>query len=132
MRKVLIITISLICGFGNGSLNAQLKTKEISIFKNGTAFIQKAGKVSLLDNTFTWKDNLPLALYGTFWFTSKTGTIKGISSSQSEVTKTRDWTNYFELLKANVGKDVEITDSDGKVLKGPNYFKPNIKSILDK
>jgi hypothetical protein len=25
-----------------------------------------------------------------------------------------------------------IYREDGKVLKGPNYFKPNIKSILDK
>ena len=34
---------------------------------------------------------------------------------------------------SKLGEDGEpIYREDGKVLKGPNYFKPNIKSILDK
>ncbi|WP_281847042.1 nucleoside triphosphate pyrophosphohydrolase family protein [Olleya namhaensis] len=34
---------------------------------------------------------------------------------------------------SKLGEDGEpIYREDGKVLKGPNYFKPNIKAILDK
>lgn len=43
---------------------------------------------------------------------------------------------FAEIQRSNMsklGEDGEpIYREDGKVLKGPNYFKPNIKAILDK
>jgi len=43
---------------------------------------------------------------------------------------------FDEIQKSNMSKlgadGKPIYREDGKVLKGPNYFKPNIKSILDK
>ena len=43
---------------------------------------------------------------------------------------------YDEIQKSNMsklGKDGKpIYRSDGKVMKGPNYFKPNIRAILKK
>ncbi len=43
---------------------------------------------------------------------------------------------FEEIQRSNMSKlDVDgepIYREDGKVLKGPNYFKPNIKAILDK
>ena len=43
---------------------------------------------------------------------------------------------FNEIQKSNMSKLGEdgkpIYREDGKVLKGPNYFKPDIKSILDK
>lgn len=43
---------------------------------------------------------------------------------------------FNEIQRSNMSKlgaDGEpIYRDDGKVLKGPNYFKPNIKAILDK
>lgn len=43
---------------------------------------------------------------------------------------------FTEIQRSNMsklGKNGEpIYRDDGKVLKGPNYFKPDIKSILDK
>ncbi len=42
---------------------------------------------------------------------------------------------FNEIQRSNMSKLGEdgkpIYRQDGKVLKGPNYFKPNIKSILD-
>ncbi|WP_375238942.1 hypothetical protein [Aurantibacter sp.] len=42
---------------------------------------------------------------------------------------------FNEIQKSNMSKLGEngepIYREDGKVLKGPNYFKPNIKSILE-
>jgi predicted HAD superfamily Cof-like phosphohydrolase len=42
---------------------------------------------------------------------------------------------FEEIQKSNMSKlDINgqpIYREDGKVLKGPNYFKPNIKEILD-
>ena len=43
---------------------------------------------------------------------------------------------FDEIQKSNMsklGKDGKpIYRSDGKVMKGPNYFKPNIRAILKK
>ncbi|WP_103070791.1 pyrophosphohydrolase domain-containing protein [Aquimarina sediminis] len=43
---------------------------------------------------------------------------------------------FNEIQRSNMSKLGEdgqpIYREDGKVLKGPNYFKPNIKEILDK
>lgn len=43
---------------------------------------------------------------------------------------------FNEIQKSNMSKLGEngkpIYREDGKVMKGPNYFKPNIKSILEK
>ncbi|MBD0779092.1 nucleoside triphosphate pyrophosphohydrolase family protein [Maribacter polysiphoniae] len=43
---------------------------------------------------------------------------------------------FEEIQKSNMSKlgadGKPIYREDGKVLKGPNYFKPNIQSVLDK
>ena len=43
---------------------------------------------------------------------------------------------FNEIQRSNMSKlDVNgkpVFREDGKILKGPNYFKPNIKDILDK
>lgn len=43
---------------------------------------------------------------------------------------------FNEIQRSNMSKLGEdgkpIYREDGKVLKGPNYFKPNLKAILDK
>ncbi|MBP0905497.1 nucleoside triphosphate pyrophosphohydrolase family protein [Mariniflexile gromovii] len=43
---------------------------------------------------------------------------------------------FDEIQRSNMSKlgedGLPIYREDGKVLKGPNYFKPNIASILDK
>jgi len=43
---------------------------------------------------------------------------------------------FNEIQRSNMSKlgddGKPIYREDGKVLKGPNYFKPNIKAILDK
>ena len=43
---------------------------------------------------------------------------------------------FNEIQRSNMSKldinEKPIFREDGKILKGPNYFKPNIKDILDK
>ncbi|MEZ7931574.1 MAG: nucleoside triphosphate pyrophosphohydrolase family protein, partial [Flavobacteriales bacterium] len=43
---------------------------------------------------------------------------------------------FEEIQKSNMsklgGNGKPIYREDGKVLKGPNYFKPNIKEVFDK
>ena len=43
---------------------------------------------------------------------------------------------FNEIQRSNMSKlgadGKPIFREDGKVLKGPNYFKPNIKAVLEK
>ena len=43
---------------------------------------------------------------------------------------------FDEIQRSNMSKlsadGLPVIREDGKILKGPNYFKPNIKSILEK
>ena len=43
---------------------------------------------------------------------------------------------FDEIQRSNMSKlsadGTPVIGEDGKILKGPNYFKPNIKSILEK
>ena len=43
---------------------------------------------------------------------------------------------FDEIQRSNMSKlsldGTPVIRQDGKILKGPNYFKPNIKSILEK
>ena len=43
---------------------------------------------------------------------------------------------FDEIQRSNMSKlsadGAPVIREDGKILKGPNYFKPNIKSILEK
>lgn len=98
--------------------SAQLKAKHVTIFKNGTAFIQKTGKVVLEDGAYKWSDNLPEAIYGTFWFSSPTGTIVSVKSKADTIEKSRDWASFFDLIRANVGKGIELSMTNGKEING--------------
>lgn len=97
---------------------SQLKTKSITIFKNGTAFIHKSGNVSLEKGTYLWSNDLPQAIYGTFWFATSTGKIKGINSSKEKVVEEIEWSSFFDLLSANKGAKVEIIKADGAKVSG--------------
>lgn len=105
----LIVFMMFFIGLANG----QMAIKSISVFKNGTAFIQKSGNVKLQNGKFLWKEELPNAIYGTFWFASTNGKIQGISSSNDTLQVMREWVTFFDLLKANIGNEVEIATSEG-------------------
>jgi hypothetical protein len=118
MRQLIShVGLILLLMFFNRSYG-QLKSKSVTIYKNGTAFIHRSGKVSLKKGDFLWSDNLPNAIYGTFWFSSPTGKINGISSSQGLVEEKREWNSFFELLQANVNREVKITTSDDETITG--------------
>ena len=112
-HKNVILSVLLVSIFSL-SVSAQLDTKHVTIFKNGTAFIQKSGKVPIEDGAFRWSENLPEAIYGTFWFASPTGTIQSVKSKSDTVEKSRAWASFLDLIRSNIGKSVELTMTNGK------------------
>lgn len=97
---------------------AQMQTKYVTIFKNGTAFIQKSGTVKTEKGTYKWSDNLPEAIYGTFWFSSPTGKIVSVKSKSDTVSKQTEWASFFDLLQSNVGKSADLVLEEDKKVSG--------------
>ncbi len=110
---VLMVIISFLSLnlFGQEEKNKNpFKAKSISIFKNGTAFFIKNGNVETEDGSYKMTENLPRALFGTFWIHSPKKELKHIHSYTDFVTdKSEDFTrSYFDLLQANIGKKVKV------------------------
>ncbi len=111
-----LITLSLLISPIIGY--SQMQTKYVTIFKNGTAFIQKSGTVKTEKGTYKWSENLPEAIYGTFWFSSPTGKIVSVKSKSDTVTKMTEWYSFFDLLQANVGKTADLVLEEDKKVSG--------------
>ena len=56
-------------------------TKSLVFFKNGTGFVTKSGVDAPKNNAYIWRDNLPKALYGTFWFNAEGTDIPSIRAT---------------------------------------------------
>src|SRR5215469_16031221 len=121
MKKIISSIIMCVCAIAAVSLNAQsvLKTKSISIFKDGKSFIIKEGTVETKDKEYVL-DKIPNALMGTFWFSGKNSYIKQVVSSLQQVDEPieRKANSFADLLYANKDKEIMITTNDGKTYSG--------------
>ena len=97
----------------------ELKTKSISVFKDGKSFVVKEGKVSATDKIYTLSE-IPPALFGTFWFTGITSDISRVVSKTDLVDENtqRLAITFSELLSLNEGKPITVTTNDGKIYSG--------------
>lgn len=126
MKSRTLITMLILALLAN-SISAQkakdenpLKAKSISIFKNGSAFFIKEGKVKTKDGSYVMTENLPRALFGTFWIHSPSNELKQVTSySDLVTTKSEDVTRSFiDLIQANKGKKMKIHIGKDEVYEG--------------
>jgi len=121
MYKYLIFTI-LISSF---LIASKIKTKKVSVFKNGTAYFLKSGEVSVKNKKITINE-VGKALFGTLQVSSKNGKILSINNSNKNITEKKDVVNVFDILKANKNKYVIITLNNNKEITAKII---NIKGI---
>ena len=103
-----IVIIVLLFGIFQGFAQTVLPMKKVSLFKNSTCLVSKEGSLKAKDG----KLSLPVpseALYGTFWIgASKDNSLKSVVV-KTDTLKTKAKAKYSdELLKANIGKDVNL------------------------
>ncbi len=109
MKKALFFLTLLL--FFQKSIFAQndLKTKSISVFKDGTSFVIKQGMVKTTDGNFRIsEENFPQAKFGSFWIYSPdlqnvvsfTDTLRGDNSFNC--------TSQQAIIKPNKGKKVQL------------------------
>ena len=116
MKKISIIIISIF--FSCNLLKAQLQTKSVSVFKNNKAFFIKSGTVTTNANKYQLSGEMPSALFGTLWFQSPTNSIKIISSEEQNIEKKGLPISNYEILKANLNKNVFIYLSATEIIEG--------------
>ena len=91
----------------------KLPVREITVFKDGHAFVLHSGKMSTDVSGNVLMDYLPTPVIGTFWSYSgeKQAKLSAVTASPRKVLVERTALNLRELIEANIGADVFVTES---------------------
>ena len=115
----LCLTVILLCG----SLFAQAPTpykalarmpvKEVTVFKDGHAFLLHGGRMPVDETGNVVMDYLPNPVIGTFWPFSSDDKAKlsSVTASQRKVLVDRTALHLKELVEANAGAEVLVTET---------------------
>ncbi len=119
---VLSLTASLVVAEEAAPLSALAKmpVKEITVFKDGHAFVLHAGRMPTDASGNVLMDYLPTPVLGTFWPYSadKGAKLSAVVASKRKVLIKQTALTLRELLEANVGAEVFITETDAKTYLG--------------
>jgi hypothetical protein len=93
---------------------ARLPVKEVTVFKDGHAFVLHAGKMPVDANGNVILDALPNPVLGTFWPYSadKNARLASVTASAHKVKLERTALTVRDLIEANVGSVVTIRESN--------------------
>jgi hypothetical protein len=130
MKKTALLILAL------ASLQAhaqtEFKTRTISIFKDGSSFVQKQGKVNTANGVYKLiGKEVPQAQFGTFWVHTPGNTIGSVISYLDTIKTTtkRNPYNVYELLESCKGIDVILKlgseNIEGKVI---DVYKQEVNS----
>lgn len=90
----------------------RMPVKEVTVFKDGHAFVLHEGKMPVGEDGTVAMDYLPTPIIGTFWAYSSDENVPLVSTtaSQHKVLVDRTALNLAELIEANVGAEVVVTE----------------------
>ena len=103
----------------------KLPIKEITVFKDGHAFVAHEGEMPTDEHGNVLMDYLPTPVVGTFWPYSaeKRAKLTSVVASTKRVLVERTALSVRELLEANIGAEVIITES------GTNRYAATILGV---
>ena len=98
----------------------QMPVKEVTIFKDGHAFVVHQGRVPTDDRGRVVLDRLPTPVLGTFWPYSaeRDAKLTAVTASRRRVRGEETAIDLRGLLEANPGRNVDVVDVDGKTISG--------------
>jgi hypothetical protein len=112
---------------------ARMPVKEITVFKDGHAFLLHSGKMPVDAAGNVLLDALPQPVLGTFWPYSadKNAKLTSVTASVHKVKLERTALSIRELVEANVGASVQITEQIAAAGKEPQTvsYAGTIESI---
>ena len=99
---------------------ARLPVREVTVFKDGHAFVLHQGKLPVTGQGTVLLDHLPVPVLGTFWPYSVDPGLKlaSVTAGQRDVMVERTAITGQDLIRANPGAQVRITQVDGRVVSG--------------
>src|ERR1044071_7294493 len=121
--------MALLCGMGGVAMAdpaaplsalAKMPVREITVFKDGHAFVLHEGRLPTDAAGEVRMDYLPTPVLGTFWPYSADPNVKlrAVTAGQRRVRVPRTALTLRELLEANPGASVGIEEVNGKTYDG--------------
>ena len=97
----------------SGAAIANMPVKEVTVFKDGHAFVLHEGQMPTDADGNVVLDYLPTPIIGTFWSYSaqKNARLTGVVSGKRIVSFDRTALNIPELIRANIGARVRIAEA---------------------
>jgi hypothetical protein len=136
MRIVLVLSLGISLVFASLSQAAQdsalastfakLPIKELTVFKDGHAFVAHEGQMATDDKGNVVMDYLPTPVIGTFWpsVAERGAKLTSVVAGQRRMVVDRTALTLPELLEANIGEEVSImengTNFDATILGVPS------------
>src|SRR5687768_13586913 len=94
---------------------ARMPVREVTVFKDGHAFVLHEGELPTDPSGNVVMDYLPTPVIGTFWPYSAEKDVKlaGVVAGRRQLQVARTALNLRDLLEANVGAQVSVVETGG-------------------
>jgi hypothetical protein len=109
----------------------RMPVKEVTVFKDGHAFVLHEGKMNTDGAGEVVLDYLPAPVMGTFWPYSADKNIElaSVTASQRKVLMERTAMSLRELIEANIGASVQVTELPATAGQPPALYSAVIASL---
>jgi hypothetical protein len=99
---------------------ARLPVKEVTVFKDGHAYVLHEGKAPVDADGEVRMDYLPTPILGTFWaYSAEDGKpLKKMTASRRRVRVERTAMTVTEMIQANVGAEATLREKSGRTHEG--------------
>jgi hypothetical protein len=142
MLKIAVVALALAAGclsagpvqaqdVTSQSALAQMPVKEVTIFKDGHALLLHQGKLPTDASGNVVMDYLPAPVFGTFWPFSadKAGQLNSVVAGQRRVSIERTALGMRDLIEANIGAAVQVTELPVSPQAQPTIYPATIVSV---
>jgi hypothetical protein len=94
---------------------SRLPVKEVTVFKDGHAFVVHEGALPTNESGSVVLDSLPAPVIGTFWAysTDETAKVSRVVAGPRRRVIERTALTISEMIEGNPGAEVEVTETDG-------------------
>lgn len=116
MLAILSVLVSPVLLFAATNSALTLPVKEVTVFKDGHAFVLHEGQMPTDADGGITLDNLPIPVLGTFWPYSADAQapLVSVTAGRRRVTVERTPMSVREMLEANLGAEVTLNDGSNR------------------
>jgi hypothetical protein len=114
----------------------RMPVKEVTVFKDGHAFVLHAGRMATNEAGHIVLDELPSPVLGTFWpyVSDRRARLTSVTTGRSDVRVERTAVDMRQLVEGNEGAEVVVTEIEGptydaKILRVPAVRKEDFPAV---